>query len=203
MEQSVPMTELTFNLPFPPSINSMYCTGIIGAKRNLEEPFVEVLRRLAEDHEAATIGDVLDFERQHSKELRALVKQAFGSPRASMFLSDAGKAYRDLAREALITQRVPKGALHGRLTVDVVAYMPDNRIRDLSNLWKSALDVLQHNGIIANDGHFDRECIERGPVRKGGVFEVTLREAQGAFESRQQGLDLVPPISTANTPAPF
>lgn len=197
------MTELTFTLPWPPSINSMYAVGIIGAKRNVEEPFAEVLRQLSVDIGAATVGDVLTFARTNEKDLRAMVKQAFGSPRASMFLTDAGKKYRELARTALVTQRVPKGALHGRLEVNVDAYPPDARTRDLSNLWKSALDVLQHNEIIANDGHFDRELIERRHQVKGGNFVVTLRERAAAFESRQQGFDLAPPVSTANTPAPF
>lgn len=184
------MTSLTFTLPWPPSINSMYSQGIIGAKRNLEEPFVEVLRRFAGELGLATIGDVLDYTRLHDKDVRSFVKQAFGSPRASMFLSDAGKAYRKSAADALDEQRVPRNALHGRLDVDVMAYPPDNRTRDLSNLWKSALDVLQHNQVIANDGHFDHECIDRGPIRKGGQFVVTLKERAQAFESRQQGFDL-------------
>lgn len=188
------MTELTFTLPWPPSINSMYSQGIIGAKRNLEEPFAAVLRDLVYYHQAKSIDDVFEFARLHSKELRTLVKQAFGSPRASMFLSDAGKAYRELAAAALDEQRVPRKALHGRLMVSVMAYPPDKRLRDLSNLWKSALDVLQHNEVIANDGHFDRESIERGPERRGGSFVVTLSEIAQAFESRQQGFELSPAL---------
>lgn len=184
------MNTITINMPWPPSINSMYQVGIIGAKKNLEEPFVEVLRRLAEDQNAATVGDVLTYAMTNGKDLRAQVKQAFGSPRASMFLSAAGKEYRELAAAAIAEQKIPLNALHGRLLVSVMAYVPDARTRDLSNLWKSALDVLQHCEVIANDGHFDREEIERGPERKGGLFVVTLSEKADAFESRQQGFDL-------------
>ena len=184
------MTELTVKLPWPPSINSMYQVGIIGAKKNLEEPFIEVLRRLAEDENTATIGDVLTYATVSGKDLRARVKEAFGSPRASMFLSAAGKEYRELAAAAIDEQQIPRNALHGRLEVNVVAYPPDERTRDLSNLWKSALDILQHHQVIENDGHFDRELIERGHKVKGGSFVVTLREKADAFESRQQGFDL-------------
>lgn len=182
------MNAITINMPWPPSINSMYQVGIIGAKKNLEEPFVEVLRRLAEDQNCATIGDVLTFATMHEKDLRTLVKSSFGSPRASMFLSAAGKEYRDVAAAAIAEQKIPLNALHGRLEVSVMAYPPDERIRDLSNLWKSALDILQHNQVIENDGNFDRELIERGPKVMGGSFVVTLREKAAAFESRQQDM---------------
>jgi crossover junction endodeoxyribonuclease RusA len=184
------MNAITITLPFPPSINSMYSQGIIGAKRNLEEPFVEVLRRLAADQNAATVGDVLTFATTNCKDLRAMVKQAFGSPRASMFLSDAGKAYRNVAAAAIAKQNLPRNALNGRLEVSAIAYPPDARVRDLDNLWKSALDVLKHNQVIDDDGHFDLETIRRGHQVKGGSFVVEIREIAGAFESRQQGFDL-------------
>lgn len=137
------------------------------------------------DHEPAPQGHC-----DRGVDLRALVKQAFGSPRASMFLTDVGKAYRETAAAALDAANVPRKALHGRLEVSVVAYPPDERIRDLSNLWKSALDILQHNHVIENDGHFDRELIERAHKVKGGSFVVTISEIAQAFESRQQGFDL-------------
>lgn len=140
------MTELTFTLPWPPSINSMYQQGIIGGV--------------------------------HKK------------ARASMFLSKAGKEYRDIAREAIASQRVPRGALHGRLAVLAIAHPPDARTRDLDNLWKSALDVMKHNQVITDDGHIDDLHVRRGPQRKDGLFVVTVSEIAEAFESRQQGLEL-------------
>lgn len=186
---------LTVKLPWPPSINSMYSVGIIGAKRNLEEPFMAVLKDLVENHQFAAAGGVMLEPKISDKELRAKVKAAFGTPRASMFLTDVGKAYRDLAADAIDAQRVPRRALHGRLEVSVMAYPPDARIRDLSNLWKSALDILQHNHVIENDGHFDLETIRRGHQVKGGSFVVTLSEIVEAFESRQQGFDLAAPVT--------
>jgi crossover junction endodeoxyribonuclease RusA len=199
------MTELTFTLPWPPSINSMYSQGIIGGKRNLEEPFVEVLRRLAEDQNAATIGDALTFATTNAKNLRAIVKQAFGSPRASMFLSDAGKAYRELAAEAIDDQHVPRRSLNGRLAVAAIAYPPDARTRDLDNLWKSALDVLKHCNVITDDGHIDDLHVKRAHQVKGGKFVISVREITEAFESRQQGLELPPPAPprTMSGKAPF
>jgi crossover junction endodeoxyribonuclease RusA len=196
------MTELTFTLPWPPSINSMYSQGIIGAKRNLEEPFTEVLRRMSGELELATIGDVLDYTRLHDKDVRSFVKQAFGSPRASMFLSDVGKAYRTAAAEAIAEQGVPRNAVHGLLDVKAIAHVPDKRTRDLDNLWKSALDVLKHNQVIVDDGHIDHLDVRRGSLVKGGSFVITISEIAEAFETRQQGFDLASfgPTAAASSP---
>jgi crossover junction endodeoxyribonuclease RusA len=112
--------------------------------------------------------------------------------RASMFLSDRGKAYRVDAMDEIARQRVPKGALNGRLAVLAIAHPPDARTRDLDNLWKSALDVLKHNQVITDDGHIDDLHVKRGPQRKDGLFVVEISEITEAFESRQQGLELAP-----------
>lgn len=150
---------LTFTLPWPPSINSMYQQGIIGGV--------------------------------HKK------------ARASMFLSKAGKEYRGEAMAAISAQQVPKNALRGRLAVVALALPPDARIRDLDNLWKSALDCLKHNSIITDDGHIDDLHIRRGPERKGGQFHITISEIASAFESRQQGLELAPAPLPATAAPPF
>lgn len=119
--------------------------------------------------------------------------------RASMFLSAAGKEYRELAREWIVRQHVPRGALTGRLAVSAIACPPDARTRDLDNLWKSALDVLKHNGVITDDGHIDDLHVRRGPKRPQGVFEIEISEITEAFESRQQGFDL-PQSPSTQTP---
>jgi crossover junction endodeoxyribonuclease RusA len=144
---------LSFSLPWPPSINSMYAQGIIGGK--------------------------------HKK------------ARASMFLSSAGKAYRGEAMVAIVSQRVPKNALKGRLSVVAIAYPPDARIRDLDNLWKSALDCLKHNQVITDDGHIDDLHVKRAHQVRGGTFLITVSEIAEAFESRQQGLELAPALAAA------
>lgn len=110
--------------------------------------------------------------------------------RASMFLSQEGKQYRTAAMVSLNEQCVPKGAFSGRIAVFAAVHGPDKRIRDLDNLWKSALDVLKHNGIITDDGYIDDLHIVRGPSVPGGLFLVTLKEITEAFETRQEQLAL-------------
>lgn len=198
-----PLKTLRFTLPWPPSINSMYSQGIIGAKRNLEEPFVAVLEQLLKGDSYMTVAGVQAYAKKNGGELRALVKAAFGSPRASMFLSDAGKDYRQLAADAIDDQHIPRRKLSGRLAVTAIAYPPDARTRDLDNLWKSVLDVLKHNNVITDDGHIDDLHVRRAHQVKGGSFVIEVREIAEAFESRQQGFDLQPAAPPANAPAPF
>lgn len=149
------MKALSFTLPWPPSINSMYQQGIIGGV--------------------------------HKK------------ARASMFLSKAGKDYRQVAADAIDEQHVPRRSLNGRLAVTAIAYPPDARTRDLDNLWKSALDVLKHCNVITDDGHIDDLHVRRAHQVKGGSFAITVSEIVEAFESRQQGLELAPPRAAATS----
>jgi crossover junction endodeoxyribonuclease RusA len=119
--------------------------------------------------------------------------------RASMFLSVVGKEYRLEAQAAIAEQGVPRNSLHGRLVVTAIAYPPDARTRDLDNLWKSALDVLKHNQVIADDGHIDDLHVKRAHQVKDGSFVITIGEIAEAFESRQQGFDLAAPPLPAIT----
>jgi crossover junction endodeoxyribonuclease RusA len=127
-----------------------------------------------------------------------------GKPaRGTHFLSDKGRDYRVLALAALAQQRVPRGSLKGRLKVSAVAYPPDQRTRDVDNLWKGMLDALRHAQVIDDDGNIDDLHIRRGPVREDGLVEFTLGEIPEAFESRQQGFELAPAPPPARSPAPF
>lgn len=123
--------------------------------------------------------------------------------RASLFLSQKGKDYRLLALEAIQVQRVPRGALHGRLAVSAIAYPPDNRTRDVDNLWKGMLDALKNTGVIVDDGHIDDLHIRRGPVRTDGAVVLTITEIAEAFDTRQQGFELAPAPEPASAAPPF
>jgi crossover junction endodeoxyribonuclease RusA len=157
-EQHARSCRLTFTLPWPPSINSMYQQG--NHRRRAQE------------------GAGVDVP----------VEGRQGVPRRG----DGGDQ-----RAA-----VPKNALRGRLAVVAIALPPDARVRDLDNLWKSALDCLKHNSIITDDGHIDDLHIRRGPERKGGQFLITISEIAEAFESRQQGLELAAAADATATPQP-
>lgn len=96
--------------------------------------------------------------------------------RAHTLISEGGREYRVRVMEAISAQKVPLRALKGRLAIHVIAYPPDRRRRDLSNLWKGMLDAIVLAGVIADDGDTDRELIERGPVRPQGLIEIRISE---------------------------
>lgn len=118
--------------------------------------------------------------------------------RAHTLISEGGRDYRVKVLEAIRAQKVPVNALKGRLAIHVIAYPPDRRRRDLSNLWKGMLDAIVLAGVIADDGDTDRELIERGLVRPLGLVEVRITEI--AHEPVALSLDLKTPTTAA---APF
>lgn len=90
----------------------------------------------------------------------------------SVRLGDAGRSYR-LEVWAKTRQKGLKRLL-GPLAVEIEAYPPDRRVRDLDNLLKAVLDALQHAGAYENDSQIDRLTITRREVRKPGHLTVTL-----------------------------
>jgi crossover junction endodeoxyribonuclease RusA len=118
--------------------------------------------------------------------------------RAHTLISEGGREYRVKVNEALRAQKVPTNALKGRLAIHVIAYPPDRRRRDLSNLWKGMLDAIVLAGVIADDGDTDRELIERGLVRPQGLIEIRITEI--AHEPVALSFDLQAPATAA---APF
>ena len=77
---------------------------------------------------------------------------------------------RRVAREV----KIP-GHLAGRLWMTVEAFPPRKNSADLDNLYKVALDSMQHAGFFSNDAAIDRLEIVRKGVKKGGLLVVTVR----------------------------
>ena len=63
-----------------------------------------------------------------------------------------------------------------RLSVEIAAYMPDKRRRDLDNLFKCVLDSLQHCGIYDDDSQIDKLSIIRDGQCKGGKLIIDILE---------------------------
>lgn len=66
--------------------------------------------------------------------------------------------------------------LTGRLEVQIHAYVPDRRRRDLDNLCKSLLDSLEHAGVYKDDGQIDVLIISRHEKVDGGCVVVNVEE---------------------------
>lgn len=69
-----------------------------------------------------------------------------------MIISAEGRAYRKAVADQVLIQR---GAKHydGKMKVEIEAWRPDNRRRDLDNLLKAALDGCTHAGVWEDDSN--------------------------------------------------
>jgi len=92
------------------------------------------------------------------------------------YMTAEAKAFRRAVSLIVGAQRARKG-LAGRLMLDIVAYPPDRRERDLDNLQKGLWDALQHAGVYERDSQIDEFRVRRGPVCKGGKIIVTITDA--------------------------
>lgn len=105
--------------------------------------------------------------------------------RGRHYVSPKGIAYR--LAVALAAKLHGEVAPEGRLSVGVVLYPPDRRVRDLDNFGgKSLLDALTHAGIIKDDSLIDRLLIERGAICKGGKCRVYISEYKEDVCLKQQ-----------------
>lgn len=94
---------------------------------------------------------------------------------AKVLISANGRQYREAVRQQAAAEHWPQFG-DKRLAVDIEAFMPDRRRRDLDNVLKAALDSLTHAGIWADDSQIDSLTIRRSPVI-AGMLKVHIREA--------------------------
>jgi crossover junction endodeoxyribonuclease RusA len=57
-----------------------------------------------------------------------------------------------------------------RLCVEIDAYPPDRRRRDIDNLLKATLDSLQHAGVYEDDNQIDKLCVDRKELILGQLI---------------------------------
>jgi len=91
-------------------------------------------------------------------------------------ISAKGRQYRQAVAELAADQEWPKFG-NKRVSVQIEAWMPDNRRRDLDNILKSALDSLTHAGVWDDDCQIDGLAIWRAPLL-GGMCKVEIAEIQ-------------------------
>jgi crossover junction endodeoxyribonuclease RusA len=93
-----------------------------------------------------------------------------------VLISKRGREYRNQAIESCILQGVAYTRLEGRLAVDITAYMPDRRRRDIDNLTKSLLDSLAHAAVFLDDEQVDELTIRRGEREPPGRIEIEISQ---------------------------
>jgi crossover junction endodeoxyribonuclease RusA len=88
-------------------------------------------------------------------------------------LNQRAKAYRE---EVIYTIGKSHATLTGGLQVQVQAYMPDKRKRDLDNTLKAVFDAMTHAGVWKDDSQIDDLRIVRSGVEAPGRVLVTVRQ---------------------------
>ena len=91
-----------------------------------------------------------------------------------MIISAEGRSYRKAVADQVLIQR---GAKHyaGKLRVQIEAYRPDNRRRDLDNLLKAVLDGCTHAGVWEDDSNIvDLRIYWADSI--GGMLKVKVSE---------------------------
>ena len=118
--------QIKLNLPWPPSVNSLY--------------------------------------RINGKGKRAVV---FKAKKAVAYANTVGWELKRRKIEGFGTSRVE---------IDIQAYPPDRRRRDLDNIQKALLDSLQQAGVYQDDCQVDKITIARGPAVPEGMVVIDIKE---------------------------
>jgi Holliday junction resolvase RusA-like endonuclease len=91
-------------------------------------------------------------------------------------ISREGRRFRERVLAILATQSLQP--ISGPLAVEVDAYPPDRRRRDLDNITKALLDAMQHGGVYLDDSQIVRLALEKcSPVTDGKTI-VRIHEIQ-------------------------
>lgn len=82
-------------------------------------------------------------------------------------ISQEGRAYREAIRAHVAESSF--GKITGPVAVDIEAFFPDRRKRDLDNILKSLLDSLTHAGVWEDDSQIVDLRIRKGATIAGMV----------------------------------
>ena len=78
-----------------------------------------------------------------------------------IYIKKDGLAYREMVAIIGETRGWKPFDKDDRLKVEITAYPPDRRKRDLDNILKAMIDAIQASGLIPDDEAIDSLCIER------------------------------------------
>ncbi|MDO6718831.1 RusA family crossover junction endodeoxyribonuclease [Psychrosphaera sp. 1_MG-2023] len=89
------------------------------------------------------------------------------------FIKAPGRKYRNDVRIEVLSKRLDK-KIEGPIKVSILAFVPDNRKRDLDNINKSLLDAMQHAGVYVDDTQIVDIRSVKKPVIKNGRVVVNI-----------------------------
>ena len=91
-----------------------------------------------------------------------------------MIISKEGREYRVAVQEQILLQRAAHHLIKP-LVVEIEAWRPDKRRRDLDNLLKAVLDSLAHSGVYQDDSQIVDLRIYWADTQ-GGMLKVKIME---------------------------
>ena len=93
-------------------------------------------------------------------------------------ISRQGRQYRERVQGEALRQG-GQARIQGAIRVEIHAYPPDRRRRDLDNLLKAALDAMGHAGVYEDDSQITALSVTRERVEKPGRLRVVVRSVEG------------------------
>ena len=139
-------------------------------------PKGEAAASVALDEAVPTSSDLLCFELPWPPSMNHYWRRVG----AKTLISRDGRKFRREVLDTIfeLSRQFEMRRLHvtGRLSVEIDAYPPDRRRRDLDNVLKPLLDALQHAGVYDDDSQIDSLKIVRRGL--GGKVIVEVREVQ-------------------------
>jgi crossover junction endodeoxyribonuclease RusA len=111
------------------------------------------------------------------------VNRYWRSVNGRVLISAEGREYRRLVMQTL-NEPMPFTCA---LRVEVHAFMPDKRRRDLDNLMKGSLDSLTHAGVWLDDSQIDDLRVTRKGVEAPGRLEIfieAINETRNHLQNR-------------------
>jgi crossover junction endodeoxyribonuclease RusA len=93
-----------------------------------------------------------------------------------MIISARGREYRETVGDQITLQKMVKH-FKGQLRVEIEAFRPDKRRRDLDNLLKATLDGLAHAGVYEDDSQIvDLRIYWAKDI--GGMLKIKIEEIE-------------------------
>ena len=112
---------------------------------------------------------MITYSLPYPPSLNSYYRTVHGQP----IISKAGREY----RKTIISEIGNTGkSLSGRLKVEIHAWMPDKRKRDLDNVFKALNDALTHANVWIDDSQIDDLRIIRFFDGGGGHVELFISE---------------------------
>jgi crossover junction endodeoxyribonuclease RusA len=94
-------------------------------------------------------------------------------------VSKEAREYKKLVKDLVLSWNIKQ--FTGRVELIVLAYPPDNRMRDLDNLLKVTIDSLEEAGVFIDDSQIEAIYIKKMSVVKDGKLYVSILDLEGVY----------------------